>query len=122
MQPLPRSSYNRDFLSYGAVKNLSACKPSENECLKAASSAKIMNSSYRSNFIPKKVERINIKELDACRDKIKNLPIIFGKKEKDIIAYNLATFLQIKKGNTNANYSHSLERGDVGNNPHHFTT
>lgn len=97
MQPLPRSSYNRDFLTYGAVQNLSACKPTENECLKAASSAKIMNSSYRSNFVPKKVEKINIKELDACRDKIKNLPVIFGKKDKDLIAYNMAAYFKHRK-------------------------
>jgi hypothetical protein len=80
MQPLPRSSYNRDFLIYGAVVNETAYKPSENECLKVASSAKIMNSLYKTNFGPKKAEKFNLKDLDACRDKIKNLPVIFGKK------------------------------------------
>jgi hypothetical protein len=110
MQPLPRSSYNRDFLTYGAVQNMSACRPIENECLKAASSAKIMNSSYKSNFIAKKAEKINIKELDACRDKIKNLPIIFGKKEKDIIAYNLATYFRLKNSNKVEHIPHSIDR------------
>lgn len=72
-----------------------------------------MNSSYRSNFVPKKAERINIKELDACRDKIKNLPVIFGKREKDIIAYNLAAFFRLKKQNnidSNNDKSRSIEK------------
>lgn len=67
--------------------------------MKAVSSAKIVNSSYQSNFIPKKAEKINIKELDAYRDKFKNLPVIFGKKEKDMLAYNLSYFNLSNKDN-----------------------
>lgn len=66
-----------------------------------------MNSSYRSNFVPKKAERINIKELDACKDKIKNLPVIFGKREKDLIAYNMAEYFRLKK---QANMEHDRTR------------
>lgn len=61
MQPLPRSSYNRDFLVYGAIRNPSSCKPVESESIKPASSAKLMNSSYKLSFGPKKAEKINTK-------------------------------------------------------------
>ena len=66
-----------------------------------------MNTSYRSTYVPKKAERINIKELDACKDKIKNLPVIFGKKEKDLIAYNMAEYFMLKK---QANMDHDKSR------------
>jgi hypothetical protein len=82
MQPLPRSSYNRDFLDYGARPNIESFKPIGLAGIKSSISTKLMNSSYQSNFVLKKAERINHKDLDACRDKFKNLPIIFGRKDK----------------------------------------
>lgn len=66
-----------------------------------------MNSSYKLSFGPKKAEKINTKELDACRDKIKNLPVIFGKREKEAIAFNLATYFREKK---KEGTSHSVDR------------
>jgi len=68
---------------------ISVYKPGDTDCIRGQSSSNIMNTSYQSNFGPKIAEHINIKELDACRDKFKyfffelrNLPIIFGRKEK----------------------------------------
>ena len=61
MQPLPRSSYNRDFLDYGARPNMESFKPIESAGIKSAISTKLMNSSYQSNFVLKKAERINHK-------------------------------------------------------------
>jgi aminoglycoside phosphotransferase len=36
-----------------------------------SSSANIFRSSYRDSFVPKTTTRVNIRELDACKDKIK---------------------------------------------------
>ena len=38
-----------------------------------STSANMFNSSYKNSFGPKATSRINIKELDACRNKIKYL-------------------------------------------------
>lgn len=102
---------------------MSACKPAENECLKGASSAKIMNSSYRSNFVPKKVEKVNIRELDACRDKIKNLPVIFGKREKEAIVSNMTAFFRLRNQQLlQTNFKNQQPQETSHANPHHFTS
>ncbi len=69
-QPLPRSSYNRDFLLYEQPPE-SGIIPTDNVIMGRSSSANIFRSSYRDSFGPKRTNRVNIKELDACKDKIK---------------------------------------------------
>jgi hypothetical protein len=69
-QPLPRSSYNREYL----VCPQSADKkvlPIDNEFIGKTSSPNLMQTSYRESFQPKEAEKVNLKELDACKDKIK---------------------------------------------------
>jgi hypothetical protein len=82
-----------------------------------------MNSSYRSNFGPKKVEKVNIRELDACRDKIKNLPVIFGKREKDAIVSNMAAFFRLRNQHLQQTNSKTPQPQEPSHaNPHHFTS
>jgi hypothetical protein len=69
-QPLPRSSYNREYLIYDQVQE-SEILPINNVILSRSSSANMFNSSYRDSFGPKRTSRVNIKELDAFKNKIK---------------------------------------------------
>ena len=69
-QPLPRSSYNRDFLQYDQIKE-SGIIPRENMIMGRSSSANVFRSSYRDSFGPKRTTIVNFRELDACKDKIK---------------------------------------------------
>lgn len=82
-----------------------------------------MNSSYRSNFVPKKVEKVNIRELDACRDKIKNLPVIFGKREKEAIVSNMAAFFRLRNQQLQQTNSKTHQPQEPSQpKPHHFTS
>lgn len=69
-QPLPRSSYNREFLVNPKSQD-KMIVPKDNEFMGKTNSAKFLNSSYRLDFSPKKAEKINCKDLDACKNKIK---------------------------------------------------
>lgn len=69
-QPLPRSSYNREFLVNPKSKDKMII-PLDNQFMGRTHSAKFLNSSYRLEFSPKKVEKFDCKQLDACRNKIK---------------------------------------------------
>lgn len=57
-QPLPRSSYNREYLLYGVAPE-EPTLPVDNEFMKG--SVPEFNSSYRANFSAKRVERIDIR-------------------------------------------------------------
>lgn len=69
-QPLPRSSYRRDFLLYDQVPE-GGIVPTGNVIMGRSSSAHMFHSSYRESFGPKCTSRVNIRDLDACKDKIK---------------------------------------------------
>lgn len=69
-QPLPRSSYNRQYLVYG-VSPETEIVPRDHQFMGRSNSSKMFNSCYRDSFGPKNVEKMNIKELDAYKDKIK---------------------------------------------------
>ncbi len=58
--------------------------------------------------------------MDAYKDKFKNLPVIFGKKEKDMMAYNLSYFNLSREQNEHK--SELIERSRLKSNPHHFQT
>lgn len=69
-QPLPRSSYNTEFLNYGALP-VFKCKPESTN--HAVSKLHFTTSNYTDAFKTKKIElkQINYKDLDAYRDKIR---------------------------------------------------
>jgi hypothetical protein len=52
-QPLPRSSYNREYLVYGVAPS-APFKPAESSNIRGYSSSKVLDSSYRSDFVRKK--------------------------------------------------------------------
>lgn len=56
-----------------------------------SSSANIFRSSYRDSFVAKRTTRVNIKELDACKDKIK-YPISYSGISPSIIAREIERY------------------------------
>lgn len=93
-QPLPRSSYNREFLVNPSSKD-NMIVPVDNEFMGRTHSAKFLNSSYRLEFSPKKVEKFDCKQLDACKNKIKyiyfdlrSLAVVYGKEERHSLSPN----------------------------------
>ena len=69
-QPLPRSSYNREYLVNPPSHN-QRYKPKDTNVLGRTASDKFINSSYQADFNRKTVDNTNYKELDAYQNKIK---------------------------------------------------
>ena len=68
-QPLPRSSYDRDFLTYGTLPKFSYRQDSSN--IMPGGRASLDKSCYRADFTAKQPDRVNFKELDCFKDKFK---------------------------------------------------
>lgn len=66
---MPRSTYKREYLKYNVMPKCNY-KNIDNNILKSSSGI-LPKSSYKESYTPKKLEHINIKELDCYKDKFK---------------------------------------------------
>jgi hypothetical protein len=69
-QPLPRSSYDREYLNYGTLPMFNY-KPHDSK--HASSKMNVKTSNYQDAFKEKQIElkQINYKDLDCVKDKLK---------------------------------------------------
>ena len=70
-QPLPRSSYNREYLINPPSLNQRYLPRDNNVMMGKTASDRFLHSSYQADFKNKQADKINYKELDAYQNKIK---------------------------------------------------
>lgn len=76
LQPLPRSSYNREFLTYNAKKQNISCRNMDNHSF--FNRTRDIGTTYNKDYSSQKTKLVDYRELDSYRDKFKYIILNIG--------------------------------------------